>query len=90
MLPFILVVYGDFLINGPNCKIPNMDPYERNAMKAFTRHTFKPCSDEPLLTSVKQNFENDSVQLIIHHEHKNEYLSWWQSEIKVRTSQFVY
>lgn len=60
-----------------------MDPYAKDAMKVFTRHKFEPCTEQSPLTSIKSNFSDDLMELIIHDEHKNDYLSWWQNDIKV-------
>ena len=80
---FNFAVYGDFLIDGPNCKIPNLNPFADEAMKIFKRVKYVPCSDKKPLTSVKQNFETDEALLMIHDDRKKEYLSWWQSDITV-------
>lgn len=77
------LVEGDFLIDGPNCKILNLSPFDKDAMRIFERDEFEPCSKRRPLTSVEQNFKTDKARLIIHHEHKNEYLAWWQSDIEV-------
>lgn len=74
---------GDFLIDGPNCKIPNMNPFAKDAMKVFKREKFEPCSMQRPLTSVAQNFDDDTMKLIIHDEHKKDYLAWWQTHVKV-------
>lgn len=76
-------VHGDFLIDGPNCKIPNMNPFAKEAMKVFKREKFEPCSPKWPLTSVAQNLENDTVQVIIHEDRKKDFLTWWQADLKV-------
>jgi hypothetical protein len=77
-------VPGNFLIDGPNCKIPNMNPFAQEAMNIFKRVKYEPCSKKSPLTSVEQNFEDDTAVLVIHESHKKDYLSWWHSELKVR------
>lgn len=76
-------VYGDFLINGPNCKIPNMNPFAKEAMKVFKRENFQACSPIRPLTTV-ETFEDGRAKLRVHKDRKKDYLSWWQSDIKVR------
>lgn len=78
-------VYGDFLINGANCKIPNMNPFAKEAMKVFKRVKYEPCSAKRPLTSVDQNLEKDTAMLLIHDGRKSDYLSWWHKELKVWT-----
>lgn len=60
-----------------------MNPFAKEAMKVFKREKFEPCSTKRPLTTVSQNFENDTVQLTIHNDRKKEYLAWWQSDVKV-------
>lgn len=84
---FILHIaeYVDFLISGPNCKIPNMDPFAKEAMNVFKREKYEPCSSITPLTSIT-NFGNDSVTLLINNDLKSEYLAPWQNDLKVRKS----
>jgi hypothetical protein len=62
-----------------------MNPFAKEAMKIFKRVKYEPCSPKRPLTTVEQNFENDTAMLVIHDDRKKDYLSWWHSELKVRT-----
>lgn len=73
-----------FLIYGPNCKIRDLNPFDKDAMKIFKRSQFEPCSLLRPLTSVASNFDNDTMRLIIHEEHKADYLAWWQKGFQVK------
>lgn len=75
-------MYGDFLINGPNCKIPNMSPFDKKAMKVFQREEFKACSSTRALTSV-QNTREEKPKLIIHEDLRKDYVKWWQTDLNV-------
>lgn len=74
---------GDFLIDGPNCKIPNMNPFAKEAMKVFKRAKFEPCSATKPLTSV-ESFGADGMRVVVHQKLKKDYLGWWHSDIEVR------
>lgn len=63
-----------------------MNPFAKEVMKVFKRKKYKSCSSKQPLTSVAQNFENDTATLIIHEEHKKDFLAWWQQELNVKTS----
>lgn len=61
-----------------------MNPFAKEAMKVFKREKYEPCSSKKPLTSVVQNFDNDTATLSIHEEHKKDFLSWWHKELNVR------
>lgn len=83
----IRLVPGSFLVNTPNCKIPNANPFAKEAMKIFKREKYEPCSKKRPLTSVDQSSKNDTATLMIHDEFKNDFLSWWQNDLKVNKLQ---
>jgi hypothetical protein len=60
-----------------------MNPFTEEAMKIFKRVKYEPCSPKRPLTTVEQNFENDTAMLVIHDELKSHYLSWWHEDMKV-------
>lgn len=51
-------------------------------MKVFKRENFEACSPFRALTSV-ETFEDGRAKLRIHKDRKKDYLSWWQSDLKV-------
>lgn len=77
-------VYGDFLINGPNCKIPNMNPFDKEAMKIFDREEFEACSKKQPLTTIEMD-KDGKAKLIFHDERKKDFLSWWQDSMEVKS-----
>jgi hypothetical protein len=77
-------VKGDFIVNTENCQIPNINPFSSDAMKVFKTEKYVTCSDKKPLTTIKEISNNNSKILLIHDELKNEYLSWWQSDYKVK------
>lgn len=79
---FLVSVKGDFLIDGANCKIANLNPFSKDAMKIFKRGKYEACSSIRPLTSI-ENIIGDEFNLVLHKERKNDYLSWWQKDIKV-------
>lgn len=87
--PISFTVYGEFLIDGPNCKIPNLNPFAKEAMKVFKRESFEACSPIRPLTSV-ETFDDGRAKLRIHKDRKKNYLSWWQSDLKVREKMSSY
>lgn len=79
----IFTVPGDFLVDGEFCKIPNLTPFSKEAMKVFRREKFEACSKVQPLTSI-EILPNGTAQLLIHESAKKEFLSWWQADMTVR------
>lgn len=66
----------------PQCKMVSLEPLAADVMKLFTKEDFEPCSKKKALTSVSQNFENDSVKIIFHQSLVSKYLSSDQNYIE--------
>lgn len=75
-------VFGDFLIDGENCKIPNLSPFSANAMRVFKRVKYKKCDDRKPLTSVQRD-EDGNSRLIINYAEKKIFLYWFMNEMRV-------
>jgi hypothetical protein len=71
------------LIDGPNCKIPNINPFSKEAMQLFAPDKFT-CSSKQPLTSVVINLQTDEATLMIHEDRVTEFLSFGQSDLKAR------
>lgn len=81
---FVFSVYGDFLINGPNCKIPNMNPFDKEVMKIFDREEFEACSKKQPLTTIEMG-KDGKAKLIFHDDRKKDFLNWWQDNMEVKS-----
>ncbi|XP_063699762.1 uncharacterized protein LOC134830271 [Culicoides brevitarsis] len=94
-LPGPTVPHG-YLIYGPECKIPDIDPLAKDVMKIFHRETYKPCNSKPALTYIQQIWSNDTVFLHLNFSSvksyvtgKNDYLECCYQEI-IRSGEFTH
>lgn len=62
-------MYGNY------CQIPDIDPYTKDVMKLLKKKSSEPCFDYLPLTTIEQNFEEDSVRIIFHPNVVSSYLS---------------
>jgi hypothetical protein len=76
-----LLDFNEFLIDGENCKIPNLNPFSKEAFIDFNRQQYTKCSERKPLTRVEHTAGGSD--LIIDASAKDEYTSWWQNDIKV-------
>lgn len=58
-----------FLVWGPGCKMLDLDPLADDVMRLFRKERFEPCSPKHPLTTIEQDFENDTVTLRFHRDH---------------------
>ena len=80
---WLSTVQGEYLVDTPTCKIPNMNPFVEEAMKIFSKSSSINCSRKHPLTSIVQNYETDNAFLMIHDEFKSEFLYWWHEDVEV-------
>lgn len=60
----------------------SLEPLATDVMKLFTKEKYEPCSKKDPLTSIEQNFEEDTVKVVFHIKQlKRKYLTSDQSEI---------
>lgn len=71
------------MIDGENCKIPNLSPFSTEVMSFYKRLKYQKCHELNPLTYVEQD-ANLTRHLMINREEKPKYLSWYQNEIQVR------
>uniref|UniRef100_A0A182J4D0 Uncharacterized protein n=1 Tax=Anopheles atroparvus TaxID=41427 RepID=A0A182J4D0_ANOAO len=57
-----------FLVWGPGCQIMDLDPLAKDVMRLFSKERFAPCSPKQPLTTIEQNFDNDTVLVRFHRE----------------------
>jgi hypothetical protein len=59
-----LKVPKGYLVYGPGCRMPDLDPYEKDVMKLFTKESLMPCMKKPL-TWISMNYENNIATLVV-------------------------
>lgn len=53
----------------------SLEPLAADVMKLFSKEEFEPCSRKRPLTSIEQNFEEDTVKVVFHRGLKSKYVS---------------
>lgn len=58
-----------FIIWQPNCKLPNLDPFNDEVMNLLYKEDLKKCMDgKRALTSIRQDYRKNLVTLVFHPE----------------------
>lgn len=52
----------------------SLEPLAADVMKLFSKEEFEPCSKKRPLTSIEQNFEEDTVRVVFQRGLKSKYL----------------
>lgn len=76
------VISSKYLVDSPQCQIRSINPFAADVMEFFITDEFEPCSEKKPLTSIEQNFVNNSVKVVFHRELTNDYLSSEYSLLK--------
>jgi hypothetical protein len=71
-----------YLVFSPKCKMLSLEPLAPDVMRLFTKEDFEPCAKKHALTTVEQNYEENSAKLIYHREYKAKYLSADQNTLE--------
>uniref|UniRef100_A0A182Q8B6 Uncharacterized protein n=1 Tax=Anopheles farauti TaxID=69004 RepID=A0A182Q8B6_9DIPT len=71
--PYAPVPKG-FIVWGPGCQIVDLDPVAKDVMRLFSKERFVPCSPKQPLTTIEQNFDNDTVLVRFHRDQMEAYL----------------
>lgn len=74
-------VPSGYLVFSPFCKMLSLEPLAADVMKLFSKEEFEPCSKKRPLTSIEQNFEEDTVKVVFHRGLKSKYLSSDQNQM---------
>jgi len=59
----------------------SLEPLAADVMKLFSKEEYEPCSKKHPLTSIDQNFSDDSVQVVFHRGLKSKYLTSDQNQL---------
>lgn len=59
----------------------SLEPLASDVMRLFSKEVYEPCAKKPPLTSIKQDFSEDIVQLIFHQERKANYLTGYLNQL---------
>lgn len=70
-----------YLVWSPQCKMLSLEPLAADVMKLFSKEEFEPCSRKRPLTSIEQNFEEDTVKVVFHRGLKSKYLNTDQNQL---------
>uniref|UniRef100_A0A182WHQ3 Uncharacterized protein n=1 Tax=Anopheles minimus TaxID=112268 RepID=A0A182WHQ3_9DIPT len=57
-----------FIVWGPSCQIMDLSPLAKDVMRLFSKERFVSCSPKQPLTTIEQNFDNDTVLVRFHHD----------------------
>lgn len=55
-----------YLVWSPQCKMLSLPVLADDVMRLFTKEEYEPCSKKRPLTTIVQNFEEDSVKVVFH------------------------
>lgn len=77
---------GEYFIDVPNCKLPDFNPFSKEALRVFKRLDQQECLKKPPLTSIVQDTHNDSVQIVLHRDQLENYLSNTKRDFNVSLS----
>jgi hypothetical protein len=80
---FNLFLVDEYLIDGENCKIPHLSPFNEDALKCFHPEKYKKCSDKSPITFIE--YHSEGAKLMISSTHENS-LTWWQNNMSVSSS----
>lgn len=87
-IQFSYLVKGRYLVDGPNCRIPNTHPFSKHAIENFEQFEYENCSRVQPLTFV-EIFGDDEAYLVVRTELLKEYFSWWQNDHQVSLNDFA-
>jgi hypothetical protein len=59
----------------------SLEPLASDVMRLFSKEEFEPCAKRQPLTTIKQDFDEDIVQLVFHQGLKSKYLSYDQNQL---------
>lgn len=79
-------MFGDFLIDGENCKIPNLSPFSTNAMKVFKRVRYESCYDMDPITFIHR--DENGHKLMIDKKAIKSHIQWYMTKITVNQINF--
>lgn len=71
-----------YLVWSPQCKMLSLEPLAADVMRLFTKEEFEPCSKKRPLTSIEQNFEEDTVKVVFHNALKAKYMAADQNQLE--------
>lgn len=60
----------------------SLEPLASDVMRLFSKEEYEPCAKRHPLTTIKQDFVEDSVQLIFHQAHRSKYLTGDQNQLQ--------
>lgn len=72
----------EYLVFSPNCQMLSLDPFAPNIMKLLIKDEYEPCTNKSQLTSISQDFEANSVQLVYHDNFTMEYYAEGHDQIE--------
>jgi hypothetical protein len=68
-----IILPPDYVVYSPQCKILKMNPFEPEVMNIFKRKNYEPCSKKRPLTSIEQNFDDNTVKVLYHSKNEVDY-----------------
>ncbi|XP_035793858.1 uncharacterized protein LOC118467457 isoform X1 [Anopheles albimanus] len=71
-----------FLVWGPGCQIMDLNPLAKDVMRLFSKEQFVPCSPKQPLTTIEQNFDNDTVLVRFHPERMESYMPHYMRYVR--------
>lgn len=79
--PYAPVPKG-FIVWGPGCQIMDLDPVAADVMRLFSKERFVPCSPKQPLTTIEQNFDNDTVLVRFHQDQMEAYMPHYMRYVR--------
>uniref|UniRef100_A0A4Y0BJ70 Uncharacterized protein n=1 Tax=Anopheles funestus TaxID=62324 RepID=A0A4Y0BJ70_ANOFN len=71
-----------FIVWGPGCQIMDLNPVAKDVMRLFSKERFVPCSPKQPLTTIEQNFDNDTVLVRFHHDRMDAFMPHYMRYVR--------
>ncbi|XP_053672941.1 uncharacterized protein LOC128723248 [Anopheles nili] len=71
-----------FIVWGPGCQIMDLNPVAKDVMRLFSKERFVPCSPKQPLTTIEQNFDNDTVLVRFHRDQMEAYMPHYMRYVR--------
>uniref|UniRef100_A0A182Y378 Uncharacterized protein n=1 Tax=Anopheles stephensi TaxID=30069 RepID=A0A182Y378_ANOST len=79
--PYAPVPKG-FIVWGPGCQIMDLNPVAKDVMRLFSKERFVPCSPKQPLTTIEQNFDNDTVLVRFHRDRMDAFMPHYMRYVR--------
>uniref|UniRef100_A0A182MPD0 Uncharacterized protein n=1 Tax=Anopheles culicifacies TaxID=139723 RepID=A0A182MPD0_9DIPT len=79
--PYAPVPKG-FIVWGPGCQIMDLNPQAKDVMLLFNKERYVPCSLKQPLTTIEQNYDNDTVKVHFHRDRMDAFMPHYMRYVR--------